>query len=142
MSTDLQITEPHLWAPQCCSCGVCIQSVMVSAWLLLLKSCPAWIAWLFIKCNLFISPPVFSDCLPCLVFLVHSPALAQPLQSLFFLPLPVAQVSLCPQGKLPLPLNSPRSSCCFSPPQLSGIQLCWVQLSGGISLCPGFCLSL
>lgn len=64
MSTDMQITEPHLWAPQCCSCGVCIQSVMVSAWLLLLKLCPAWITWLFIKCNLFISLPVSPDCLP------------------------------------------------------------------------------
>lgn len=60
----MQITEPRPWAPQCSSCGVCIRSVMVSAWLLLLKSCPACIAWLFIKCNLFISLPASPDCLP------------------------------------------------------------------------------
>lgn len=60
----MQITEPCLWAPQCSSCGVCIQRVTVSAWLLLLKSCPACIAWLFIKCNLFISLPASPDCLP------------------------------------------------------------------------------
>lgn len=59
---------------------------------------------------------------------------------LFFLPLPVAPLSLYPQGKLPLPQNSPRGSCCFFPPQLFSVQLCWVQLNGGVSLCPDFCL--
>lgn len=114
MSTNMQITEPCLWIPQCCSYGVCIQSVMVSAWLLLLKSCPACIAWLFIKCNLFLSLPASPDCLPAFPCLLGPfPCACTTFAVSFLLLLPVAQVSFVPQGKLPLPRIAPEVHVAF-----------------------------
>lgn len=122
MSTNRRITEPCLQAPCCRSRGFCIRSVMVSACLLLLKLHPAWIVWLFLSGNPFISLPVSPDRLSAspLVFCALSqsiPLRLHNLCSLFFPPLPFAQVSLSPRGKLvcllPFPGVTPGAHVAF-----------------------------
>lgn len=89
-------------------------SMMVSVWSLLLKMHPAWITWLFIKCDLFISLPVPLDSplsASPLVFCTLSQSIPLHLHnlcSLFFPPLCLAQVSPSPQGKLMCLLPFPR----------------------------------